>query len=84
MGKYSELLKDPRWQRKRLEIFNRDNWTCTFCESKTKQLQVHHIFYLLFMKPWEYPDELLTTSCVDCHEEISEFVLTHEFPDGYE
>ena len=24
---YSDKLKDPRWQRKRLEIFERDNWT---------------------------------------------------------
>lgn len=30
---YAEQLKDPRWQKKRLEILNRDEWKCTWCLS---------------------------------------------------
>jgi len=33
---YSEKLKDPRWQKKRLEILSRDNFTC---ETANKQVQ---------------------------------------------
>ena len=42
---YSELLKDPQWKKKRLEIFKRDGWTCQICHSKYKTLVVHHINY---------------------------------------
>jgi len=28
---YAEKLKDPRWQKKRLEIMERDEWTCQWC-----------------------------------------------------
>lgn len=65
---YSEKLRDPRWQRKRLEILQRDNWTCIHCNSKDKPLQVHHVLYLK-INPWEYPDHLLQTLCEDCHKD---------------
>lgn len=69
---YFELLKDPRWQRKRLEIFNRDDWTCTSCFNKDKTLHVHHKKYKWGKKPWEYDDDSLTTLCEECHEKITE------------
>ena len=28
---YSEKLRSPLWQKRRLEVFNRDNFTCTLC-----------------------------------------------------
>jgi 5-methylcytosine-specific restriction endonuclease McrA len=28
---YSELLKSPKWQKKRLEIMSRDKFTCKKC-----------------------------------------------------
>ncbi len=28
---YSEKLRDPRWQKKRLQIFERDGWKCRVC-----------------------------------------------------
>jgi 5-methylcytosine-specific restriction endonuclease McrA len=28
---YGDKLKDPRWQKRRLEIFKRDEWTCQQC-----------------------------------------------------
>ncbi len=68
---YAELLKDPRWQRKRLEILQRDGWACTECGDKDKSLQVHHLRYRYGAKPWEYEGDLLTTLCEVCHGKAS-------------
>lgn len=65
---YPSKLKDPLWQRKRLHIFERDNFKCTCCKAERKELQVHHLEYLGDIQPWEYPDDLLATLCVDCHQ----------------
>jgi len=73
---YSEKLKDPRWQRKRLEILQRDGWTCLCCEATDKTLHVHHILYWPKRNPWEYEDCFLQTLCEDCHAEM-------DGPDGY-
>lgn len=64
---YAEKLKDPRWQKKRLEIMNRDNWTCQQCHLGIETLHVHHRYYLPGKDPWEYPDTLLVTLCESCH-----------------
>lgn len=64
---YFEKLKDPRWQKKRLEIFERDGWRCKECYSKEKTLHVHHLFYLKGKEPWEIPNGFLVTLCEDCH-----------------
>ena len=72
---YSERLKDPRWQRKRLEIFERDNFTCQECGRKDRELHVHHGCYVKGRMPWEYPNEVLHTLCDGCHE-IAEQLLT--------
>ena len=69
---YAEQLKDPRWQRKRLEILERDSFTCTSCGDKEKQLHVHHGAYLSGLKVWEYDDKMLHTVCVTCHSDISD------------
>lgn len=71
--RYREKLKDPRWQKKRLEIFNRDNFTCQHCKAKNISLQVHHKAYRE-VEPWDYPDHYLVTLCEDCHEEESQSV----------
>jgi hypothetical protein len=63
---YSKLLLDPRWQKRRLQIFDRDGWQCTACGNKDKTLNVHHLEYS--GKPWEAPDDCLETLCEDCHE----------------
>lgn len=70
---YTEKLKDPRWQKKRLEILNRDNWRCcvTGCFETEKTLHVHHLDYISGKEPWDYPDEYFMTVCENCHEEIS-------------
>lgn len=66
---YSEKLRDPRWQKKRLEILSRDKFQCRCCGSENETLMVHHIQYIKGSEPWEYPDELLYTLCESCHEE---------------
>jgi len=67
MKTYSEKLKDPRWQKKRLEILNRDNFTCRACTESEEMLIVHHISYDN-CEPWEYENIKLVTLCEDCHE----------------
>lgn len=70
--KYAEKLKDPRWQKKRLQILERDNWKCRACGTTEKTLHVHHIFYMQDTEPWDVHDGLLITFCKDCHEGICE------------
>ncbi len=66
---YIEKLKDPRWQRRRLDILNRDDFTCQKCFDKETTLHVHHRWYKSGKEPWEYPDDILVTLCEKCHEE---------------
>lgn len=65
---YSELLRDPRWQKKRLEVMGRDGFTCQRCGSKDKTLNVHHKYYEPGMNPWEYATETMVTLCDECHQ----------------
>ncbi len=67
MSSYAEKLKDPRWQKKRLRIFERDNFKCRDCESDKKTLTVHHCFYERG-DPWDTDDDFLLTVCKSCHE----------------
>lgn len=66
---YSDLLRDPRWQRRRLEIMSRADFSCEKCHSATKTLNVHHKEYRKGAKPWEYADHELECLCEDCHED---------------
>lgn len=65
---YSELLKHPNWQRKRLEMLSASDWTCRDCGSKETTLHVHHKKYVKGRKPWEYENNELAVLCEDCHE----------------
>lgn len=64
---YRTKLLDPRWQQKRLRVFERDQWTCRLCGAKDKTLHLHHARYFPG-EPWDTPDVLLFTACADCHE----------------
>ncbi len=64
---YSDKLKDPRWQRKRLEILNRDDFTCKLCQDTKSTLHVHHKKYEAGKDPWEYENENFETLCYVCH-----------------
>lgn len=65
---YSDLLKDPRWQKKRLEILQLDAFRCRACDSTKKTLHVHHLYYIKGNDPWDYPNDALITMCFECHE----------------
>lgn len=64
---YSEKLKDPRWQRKRLEILQRDDFQCTCCGDTKSEIHVHHSYYEFGKEIWEYDDSTLFTLCSECH-----------------
>lgn len=64
---YAEKLKDPRWQRKRLEVLNRDSFKCRKCGNDKQTLHVHHTGYRNGHEPWEYQGEELLTLCEACH-----------------
>jgi hypothetical protein len=64
---YSELLKDPKWQEKRLRIMDRDHFRCRICNTNEVTLNVHHKKYIKGKAPWEYSDADLLAVCEDCH-----------------
>ena len=75
MSKYSDKFKDPRWQKRRTEIMNRDKFTCRICGDEKNTLNVHHILYKKGAEPWEYEDHELLTVCEKCHAQfIPEFM----------
>lgn len=63
--KYIDKLKNPKWQKKRLEILNRDEFKCCYCNDTETELQIHHLKYT--KEPWDAPNENLITLCKDCH-----------------
>lgn len=70
---YWELLRDPRWQRRRLEVMGRARFACETCGSEDKTLNVHHKLYRKGAMPWEYPDAELQCLCEECHENEHEW-----------
>jgi hypothetical protein len=86
MKTYSEKLRDPRWQRKRLKILERDNFTCRLCSNDKMELHIHHIEYE--ENPWESDNLNLITYCKVCHKNIeiskkSDFKIVealHKYP----
>lgn len=67
---YSEKLRDPRWQKMRLEVMQRDKFTCRVCNNSEKTLNVHHRFYRKGASPWDYEPSALVTLCEDCHAAV--------------
>ena len=77
---YSEKLKDPRWQRKRLEVLNRANFSCEKCQDHASTLHVHHKYYVSNRLPWEYPDWCLIALLAEtpgdhCDESLAKLYL---------
>jgi 5-methylcytosine-specific restriction endonuclease McrA len=64
---YQEQLKSPKWQRKRLEIMERDDFKCRCCKNTDTELQVHHLYYLPKHFIWEYDNDGMVTVCKNCH-----------------
>ena len=65
--KYAEKFKDPRWQKKRLEICELHEWECENCGAKDKTLHVHHKYYEAGREPWDYLEDDLMCLCETCH-----------------
>lgn len=68
MATYWEKLRDPRWQRRRLEIMQVTDFACYQCGTKDQTLNVHHKLYRKGASPWEYADHELVCLCEPCHE----------------
>ncbi len=69
---YLQKLRDPRWQKMRLKIMERDEFTCKICGDKKNTLHVHHRWYRRGADPWDYPETALVTLCAKCHERESQ------------
>jgi hypothetical protein len=72
MSTYSSKLRDPRWQKKRLEVLEASNWHCDCCDDSNAELQVHHMIYRKGVNPWEYNIGDLITLCATCHKEYTD------------
>jgi hypothetical protein len=72
---YAAKLKDPRWQKKRLECLDAARWQCQSCGDGTSTLHVHHKRYIKGREPWEYDRDQLAVLCECCHDE------QHAMPD---
>lgn len=64
---YVEKLKDPRWQKKRLEVLERDDFTCLLCGDTETELHIHHEEYSKSGNPWDASLNDLATYCKHCH-----------------
>ena len=71
---YAEKLKDPRWQKKRLEVLNRDGWRCQCCEGQDLELHVHHAVYRRNADPWDYDNSELASLCKSCHANVERII----------
>lgn len=69
---YYQKLKDPRWQKRRLEVMQRDGFKCRDCGRTDLTLHVHHCAYAA-RDPWEARDNVLLTLCEECHEIRQQF-----------
>lgn len=79
---YSEKLRDPRWQKLRLEVFQKAGFACERCGDKESTLHVHHKMYIKGREPWDYEIYFLECLCEECHstahegpDELSELVM---------
>lgn len=73
MPSYTEQLKSPKWQKKRLEILERDSFTCQLCSDTETELHIHHKSYEKGKKAWEYEDGNFQTLCKHCHKVVESF-----------
>lgn len=70
MSDYYKLLKDPRWQKKRLQILDDADWKCEECGDKEETLHAHHRYYENNKAPWDYPHDAFQCLCDSCHTQI--------------
>lgn len=78
MAYYLKQLKDPRWQKKRLLILQRDNYTCQLCGDTETTLNINHKSYS--GQPWEVDDSELETLCEHCHLLVTYYQKNYDYP----
>jgi len=61
------MVKRPRHQRKltKLEVFNRDHYTCQYCERQTKELTLDHV--IPRRRNGEHSWENVVSACKICN-----------------
>lgn len=84
---YSDLLRDPRWQKKRLEVLDKAGFKCEECGCDSDELHVHHCWYEKGKMPWEYSDCCFKCLCRECHgvrqkEELAIRIYLSQFDIG--
>ena len=67
-----EKYKDPRWQKRRLQIMELAHFSCSDCGDDKTTLNVHHKWYRKGADPWDYQDDELVCLCAPCHEVFHE------------
>lgn len=83
---YEDQLLKPQWQKKRLEILQRDNFTCQICLDTETTLHIHHIEYDPKREKlaWEYPDHIYKTLCSFCHKHLTAYKKVHGTEKGFD
>jgi len=66
---YAAERLDPRWQKMRLKVMERDGFACCMCFNESETLNVHHLAYGQHRAVWDYPADVLVTLCKSCHED---------------
>jgi hypothetical protein len=80
---YAQKLRDPRWQRLRLQALNAADWSCNRCHDTLTTLHVHHRVYRR-IAPWEYDVAELEVLCALCHQKEHKFLRgTNRFKQGH-
>jgi glutamine phosphoribosylpyrophosphate amidotransferase len=77
---YFEKLKSPLWQKRRLEVMERDDWKCRICYAEGSTLAVHHIRYPKTGNPWDSDACDLVTLCESCHTSLHDGTISQIGP----
>lgn len=64
---YKDQYTHPNWQKMRLYILSRDNFTCVNCLNQDRTLHAHHLKYKLKSFIWDVPTWYIVTLCDICH-----------------
>jgi len=74
MMSYQAQLKQPEWQRRRMEMLERADCRCQHCDTRDESLEIHHHHYVPSRFAWEYTDDELMVLCKSCHQEIHSII----------
>lgn len=64
---WEQQYQHPNWQKLRLYVLEKHNYTCAECGSQHNTLQVHHMKYVTGKFIWEVPLYSLVALCEICH-----------------